>query len=464
MKRKYRGKRVQKRKRNYFWKISAFLIIIALLFGTGFFIKYQYQHFRQGTIIYGVDCSSLTVDEAFASINEYLQKRTITYVFIDGSFSSEANLYDLRLDNIYELQAILNCQNSGSKTRTFTLSNFFVNKLKLKEYMNTFSCFKEESIRKPQNAYLVLGDDNRFYIEPEIIGNELNFDEAFHYALNNLKNGSTNIDFGDITNSKPEVLSTDQSLLMQRDKFNSILDSVINYSLPDGTIFTLDANTIKDWFYKDENGIYQIDLDSNLATFVKELSKKVDSTSSEIEFTTTDLGNIMLHLTSDRRAKVDFELELAQIKTEIGTSINRSPIYINSAFTFEKQTSYVEIDTTRQNVWMYKDGICIVNTPCVTGNYPNHLTPSGIFTLTYKEKDRYLQGTNDDGSKYKSYVNYWMPFNGGIGLHDATWRNKFGGQIYKGNGSHGCVNLPLAAAATIYENITMDMPIVVYSS
>ena len=66
------------------------------------------------------------------------------------------------------------------------------------------------------------------------------------------------------------------------------------------------------------------------------------------------------------------------------------------------------------------------------------------------------------GPGYASPVSYWMPFDGGIGLHDATWRYKFGGEIYKTNGSHGCVNMPLSTAKTIYENIESDTPIIVY--
>jgi len=55
-----------------------------------------------------------------------------------------------------------------------------------------------------------------------------------------------------------------------------------------------------------------------------------------------------------------------------------------------------------------------------------------------------------------------MPFDGGIGLHDATWRYQFGGNIYKWNGSHGCVNMPLNAAKVVYENIDKSMPIIVW--
>ena len=45
---------------------------------------------------------------------------------------------------------------------------------------------------------------------------------------------------------------------------------------------------------------------------------------------------------------------------------------------------------------------------------------------------------------------------------DATWRGKFGGEIYKRSGSHGCVNLPLSAAKHIYEKVEKNFPVVTY--
>ncbi len=44
--------------------------------------------------------------------------------------------------------------------------------------------------------------------------------------------------------------------------------------------------------------------------------------------------------------------------------------------------------------------------------------------LTYKQRDATLKGQG-----YASPVKFWMPFNGGIGFHDASWRNTFGGTI-----------------------------------
>ena len=122
---------------------------------------------------------------------------------------------------------------------------------------------------------------------------------------------------------------------------------------------------------------------------------------------------------------------------------------------------------SRQKVWVYVDGNLEVETDCVTGCInKGHETPTGIYTLTYKEKDRILRGDKLPNGKYsyQSHVDYWMPFNGGIGLHDASWRKKFGGDIYINSGSHGCINLPLEAAEKIYGIINKQMPIIVYKS
>ena len=73
-----------------------------------------------------------------------------------------------------------------------------------------------------------------------------------------------------------------------------------------------------------------------------------------------------------------------------------------------------------------------------------HDTSKGVFKIRGKSRNVYLIGPD-----YKSFVNYWMPIYGDVGLHDASWRWSFGGDIYTYNGSHGCVNLPMKTAAYI---------------
>ena len=89
-------------------------------------------------------------------------------------------------------------------------------------------------------------------------------------------------------------------------------------------------------------------------------------------------------------------------------------------------------------------------------------TPTGSFTIFAKNRDRYLRGNNVDGSRYESWVSYFMPFSGGCGLHDATWRVKFGGTEYWFNGSHGCVGMTLANAEKLYNNVSVGTHVVIY--
>ena len=94
----------------------------------------------------------------------------------------------------------------------------------------------------------------------------------------------------------------------------------------------------------------------------------------------------------------------------------------------------------------------------VSGNVNNDCaTPAGIYSLVYKQKDTVLKGEG-----YASPVDFWMPFNGGIGIHDASWRYTFGGSIYVSNGSHGCINAPHSLANAIYNNIESGTPIICY--
>lgn len=50
----------------------------------------------------------------------------------------------------------------------------------------------------------------------------------------------------------------------------------------------------------------------------------------------------------------------------------------------------------------------------------------------------------------------------GCGIHDSTWRSNYGGDIWRSNGSHGCVNTPYQNVEIIYNNIDYKTPVVVY--
>lgn len=120
--------------------------------------------------------------------------------------------------------------------------------------------------------------------------------------------------------------------------------------------------------------------------------------------------------------------------------------------------TYVEVDLTNQYAFVYINGKLTVETAVVTGLAgTSRATPQGTYMLKNKLKNVTLVGPN-----YRTPVSYWMPFNGGIGLHDATWQPRFGGELYRTRGSHGCVNLPLKKAGEIYNAVIVKMPVVCY--
>ena len=126
--------------------------------------------------------------------------------------------------------------------------------------------------------------------------------------------------------------------------------------------------------------------------------------------------------------------------------------------------TYVYVDIERQHLSYFVDDVVVLDCPVVTGNiYGGHSTPRGTFALQYKARNMKLRGRENNGDEYESFVNYWMPFIGSeYGMHDATWRSNFGGSIYMGGGSHGCVNMPYKSAAELYEMIEPGTPVLIY--
>ncbi len=122
---------------------------------------------------------------------------------------------------------------------------------------------------------------------------------------------------------------------------------------------------------------------------------------------------------------------------------------------------HVEVSISTQTVYLVQNGEVTLASPVVTGTF-GHETPKGVYKLAWKASPATLKGKNDDGTDYSEPVSFWMPFNGGIGLHDAPWRAAFGGSIYRGNGSHGCVNLPYNTARRIYNAVSSGYIIMVY--
>lgn len=117
----------------------------------------------------------------------------------------------------------------------------------------------------------------------------------------------------------------------------------------------------------------------------------------------------------------------------------------------------IEVSIDDQYIYLLDIGAVVKSSPCVTGNCGTKDTPRGTYSIFNKSEGTYLSGAD-----YNCYVDYWMAFNGGIGIHDASWRGDFGGDIYMGNGSHGCINVPHRFAETLYSLCDVGTIVSVY--
>jgi lipoprotein-anchoring transpeptidase ErfK/SrfK len=126
---------------------------------------------------------------------------------------------------------------------------------------------------------------------------------------------------------------------------------------------------------------------------------------------------------------------------------------------------YVEVNLTTQHLWAYQDHQLVYDSPITSGatgaGFP---TVTGTFSVLSKQTDRHLVGYQyGPAYNYDVFVQYWMQFYEGFGLHDASWRSSFGGPDYYYDGSHGCVNLPLATAAWLYNWVDIGTPVWVHN-
>ena len=226
----------------------------------------------------------------------------------------------------------------------------------------------------------------------------------------------------------------------------------------------LTAQDVVDWVRYWPDGHWDID-DARIAEYIESLPKHFDTWDRTKVFETT--GKKIIHLTGDYGWRLDRDKEVKEISKLLrrnGTTIHPLHFLTEAAVRYNPArdygNSYVEIDLSRQVLWLYEEGKVTVRTDIVSGLMnTDRQTPGGIFCVKYKQSPAVLRGAD-----YASPVTYWMPFNGGIGLHDATWQPAFGGDLCYTRGSHGCINLPLDKAEKIYEKIEKGFPVICYYS
>lgn len=455
------------------------LILVFVIAGVYFGLAWYYsERFCYGTWINGVYCTGKSVEE----VNKELLSR-ITYnkiTVIDRNENRfEINIADIdctmdytnALIEIKEQQVWLKWIQYYSHTQEFeivpevTFSEEKLNALLMEaDFMNT-EVYSEDNI-----AEIVLTDEGYCLMDHTI--NQIVPEQVCIAVADSLHEIQDEVN---ITDEEGCYISMPQSAHTKEvyklwNEISDFQDFKLTYVLGDREEY-IDASVVAKWitideqtgeFVRDEEGKFVLD-EAKVMEYVVALGEKYDTYGKTREFMSTrgDLITIEKSVYGNDIDEKDECALLIEDFTEDRSGIVREPVYAHEAWSQNEDDiggTYIEVDMTEQMLYYYVDYELVLETSVVTGNMRRGWdTPAVVCSVYGKARNRILRGAT-----YATFVYYWMPVYGNIGLHDATWRKEFGDDIYMTDGSHGCINLPKDKAGELYGMVENGTPVILF--
>ncbi|MBD5547383.1 MAG: L,D-transpeptidase family protein [Lachnospiraceae bacterium] len=448
------------------------LSLIAMYLGLVF---YYDDGFSYGTRINGVYCAGKSVNE----VNEELLKQCdyagLTIIDSDGksytisseeinltaAFDEALNLY-LKQQNPYLWVDNL-IGDSGNKNLKPVLT---YDKETYEQIVGGFPFFHGQTPEERKVEIIKTGNGYELKDERTHVLNEEKVREMIKDAFENLE-PVLDLEAAGCYEDFPldDEMKKAKMLWVKLEEYQ---DCGIVYQFGEET-YPIDAGVVCDFLLLDDAGEFVLDRNGNLCTdeekvyeFIDRLADEYDTVGISRQFRATR-GEIVTVEGGTYGNKIDREAEkeyLLEAFLDKRREVHE-PVYLQTAVKQGKDDigdTYIEVDMTNQMMYYYEAGELKIETPVVTGNTSlRRGTPSGTNFVYSKETNRILRGED-----YASPVKYWIPVRGAIGIHDASWRSKYGGEIYKTNGSHGCINTPLDKVAELYEMVEIGTPCVMF--
>ncbi|MDD6194391.1 MAG: L,D-transpeptidase family protein [Lachnospiraceae bacterium] len=469
---KRQKKRRQRRKiakwRKYKRHLRAIMVILAFVYVLiGLFFE---GHYFVHSSINGISASAETALNMQRKIIERLEEYELSIV-AEGEKVERLDADELGINkdiSLEYLESMLREQNGllwgyylivGKQYMCDDFISCDMSKVQRK--VDGLACVENKNPIKAKSA-TVKYSKGKFEAVEEVYGTEVDLEQLSQEICKKVRTLTTELDLRrDGCYRQPTYTSDCAEMKELLEVLNRYLDTEITYTIGHKREM-ISRDIIGSWLYG--NDVCQPEFDEDaMITFVSEMSKKYD-TFGRNKHIQTRYGVDVTVPGGNYGWLIDKDKEIAQLKKDIvtGDVITRDFTYRYSAASHGKNDygrSYIEINKTAQRLFLIMDGEVVLETPVVTGKAnPECDTPVGAYRITYCERNATLRG--DD---YVTPVSFWMPFCGNIGLHDATWQAAFGGTRYlDGYGSHGCVNLPLSAAETIYSYVSTGFPVLIY--
>ena len=467
MKKTGNSRRARKRKRNLRIARNAFFVLLVVYLGGAAFFS---RHFLLGTTVNGINASGKTVKKTENLIANGVDGYEIKIKPREGR-EEKITGSEINLEPAFQgiLQEELEKQNEffwpfsffhNSKIEMETMVSF--DKENLRKFAEALEVMDKSKMRNPKDAAISEYDEKKGYeIIPETEGttiDEERFFKSLENAVLNLRESIVLEEEGCYT--EPKYTKESQKIVKLAEMMNQYAKASVTYEFGESQEI-LDGKTISQWILVDKDQKASLSKEK-IEGYVASLADKYN-TAGKSKSLASSYGSTVTVSGGDYGWKIDQEKEAAALQSHIekGETVSKEPAYsqrANSRGANDYGNTYVEVNLTAQHLYYYKNSVLVLETDFVSGdNAKGWSTPAGAYGLYYKEPDRVLRGED-----YETPVSFWMPFNGGVGFHDANWRSDFGGNYYKRSGSHGCVNLPYSAAKKLYDNIEPGCAVLVY--
>lgn len=434
--------------------------------------------FFENTTINGMPIGGMSIDEAADKYIEQFESKTI---YINSTIQEESAQFtfkDLNIDyakfrneltNIYLGQYMSEAEyyKTEQPVRRDYTYDLLLDLDEKRIDFSSVSFLKEENITDSEDATVIIDSETgKVSVEDETTGNRL-LPGVFEKKLDNaIKKDINEIYLTDEDYVMPSVYATDDSITEKVAYYNAIFNKTISLNVC-GTTHKLDKTKTREFYSFDKDNNVTIN-DKKISEYVDSLEKAYNTYGIPRTFHTSTGKDVVIEKNlygwrinhESTCDAIKAALESLNAKEKVNAKYNHIG---RRAATDEISNTYIEVSIDDQHVWMYRDGECILSTVCVTGELtnPDMWTHKGVYFLINTATDCVLKGPD-----YRYDVSYWIYFDreNAIGFHDATWRDpsEFVPTTYNGNGSHGCVNLPMDAIATMYNNIDMDEPVIVW--
>ncbi|MCM1287683.1 MAG: L,D-transpeptidase family protein [Clostridium sp.] len=448
------------------WIVS--VSVVAAVYICGFIVSSIF--FYGNTKVNGIDVSGMKVTEAQKLLVDDMNTYTLEVKFSNGTETVKVGDGGLSLALAQSMKDIKKKQQPYlwfmHFGKTYEYDVKFIasfNESEMSEFLMSYDAMKKENMTKSKNATVDMSSGVAQII-PDETGTVLDTDSVCDVVSKALENGDTLVDIAeagcyveaDIQSDSPSIVNGYSAA----EEFLSI-DAVYDFA---GYKISIPKEELAAMAYLDGNGNLKISKDKVYA-YAAKFAEQYTTAGTERRFKTHD-GDIIGIYGKNYGWIIDEEKEAEELYELIckKESFTKEPACKKTGYAMGEMNdigdTYIEIDLTNQHLYYYVDGKLVLDNDIVSGwlyNPNNYKTPGGLFGMDNKAYKVDLVGEN-----YRTPVNYWMGFNGGIGIHDATWRSRFGGDIYKYDGSHGCINLPLSFAAQVYEIAEPGMPVLCY--